>query len=210
MAENIMGKWWLPTFRPSPTIFSPVVFFFLLGLQNSGLCGTCLTHYQTTNFTLFQIERLCRRQLKIWRKWQKVIQTGRKHCGKRRNCSLRAISPFSTVFSKGSFPRGIKRCHCVGMGEEYYLWLIVWGLMSFSSLFQLYCSSQCTYPCLHAILFTSTLHNILSKPLAAFLRKHCRNNGQPWERINPFISPIKIRHDTVNRSDSNYRQYYPV
>ena len=25
---------------------------------------------------------------------------GRKHCGKRRNCSLRAISPFSTVFSK--------------------------------------------------------------------------------------------------------------
>ena len=31
---------------------------------------------------------------------KKVIQTGRKHCGKRRNCSLQAISPFSTVFSK--------------------------------------------------------------------------------------------------------------
>ena len=27
-----------------------------------------------------------------------------------------AISPFSTVFSKGLFPRGVKRCHCVGMG----------------------------------------------------------------------------------------------
>ena len=26
---------------------------------------------------------------------------GRKQCGKRRNCSLRAISPFPTVFSKG-------------------------------------------------------------------------------------------------------------
>ena len=26
------------------------------------------------------------------------------------------ISPFPTVFSKGSFPWGIKRCHCVGMG----------------------------------------------------------------------------------------------
>ena len=25
---------------------------------------------------------------------------GRKHCGKRRNCSLRAISPFPTVFSR--------------------------------------------------------------------------------------------------------------
>ena len=35
---------------------------------------------------------------------------GRKHCGKRRNCSLRA------VFSKGLFPRGVKRRHCVGMG----------------------------------------------------------------------------------------------
>ena len=27
-----------------------------------------------------------------------------------------AISPFPTVFSKGLFPRGVKRCHCVGMG----------------------------------------------------------------------------------------------
>ena len=33
---------------------------------------------------------------------------GRKRWGKRRNCSLRAISPFSTVFSKGLCPRGVK------------------------------------------------------------------------------------------------------
>ena len=26
------------------------------------------------------------------------------------------ISPFPTVFSKGLFPRGVKRCHCVVMG----------------------------------------------------------------------------------------------
>ena len=75
-----------------------------------------LTHYQMTNFGLFQTERVCRRQFQIWRKWHKVIQMGRKHCGKRRNCSLRAISPFPTVFSKGLFPRGVKRRHCVGMG----------------------------------------------------------------------------------------------
>ena len=75
-----------------------------------------LTHNQTTNFLLFQTERVCRRQFQIWRKWKKFIQTGRKHCGKRRNCSLRAISPFPTVFSKGLFPRGIKWCHCMGMG----------------------------------------------------------------------------------------------
>ena len=78
--------------------------------------GDALTHYQTTNFRLFHTERVCRPQFQISRKWQKVIQTGRKHCGKRRNCSLRAISPFPTVFSKGLFPRGVKRCHCVGMG----------------------------------------------------------------------------------------------
>ena len=29
---------------------------------------------------------------------------------------IAAISPFPTVFSKGLFPRGFKRCHCVGMG----------------------------------------------------------------------------------------------
>ena len=44
-------------------------------------------------------------------------QMGRKHCGKKGNCSLRAISPFPTVFSKGLFPRGVKRCHCVEMGQ---------------------------------------------------------------------------------------------
>ena len=75
-----------------------------------------LTLYQTTNIRLVQTERVCRRQFQICRKWKKVIQTDRKHCGKRRNCSLRAISPFPTVFSKGLFARGVKRCHCVGMG----------------------------------------------------------------------------------------------
>ena len=28
------------------------------------------------------------------------MQTGRKHCGERRNCSLRAISPFLSVFER--------------------------------------------------------------------------------------------------------------
>ena len=84
--------------------------------RGGNACFQHLTSYQTTNFRLFQTERVCRWQFQIWRKWQKVIQMGRKHCGKRRNCSLRAISPFPTVFSKGLFPRGVKRCYCVGMG----------------------------------------------------------------------------------------------
>ena len=44
-----------------------------------------------TNFRLIQTERLCRRQFQIWRKWKKVIQTGRKHCGKRRNACYKGF-----------------------------------------------------------------------------------------------------------------------
>ena len=40
-----------------------------------------LTLSQTTNFRLFQTERVCRWQFQIWWKWKKVLQTGRKHCG---------------------------------------------------------------------------------------------------------------------------------
>ena len=38
----------------------------------------------------------------------KVLQMGRKHCEKRRNCSLRAISPFLTVFSEDLYGRHVK------------------------------------------------------------------------------------------------------
>ena len=81
--------------------------FRIYKLSYQIVCRKQLTHYQMTNFRFFRIERLCRRQFQIRGKWQKVIQTGRKHCGKRRNCSLRAISPFPLVFSKGLFPRGV-------------------------------------------------------------------------------------------------------
>ena len=78
--------------------------------------GLILTLSQTTNFRLFQTQRLCRRQFKTCLKWQKVLQKDRKHCGKRRNCSLRAISPFPTVFSKGLYCRHVKTRACLGKG----------------------------------------------------------------------------------------------
>ena len=37
---------------------------------------------------------------KIWTNGDTIIRLSRKHCGKRRNCSLRAISSFPTMFSK--------------------------------------------------------------------------------------------------------------
>ena len=39
---------------------------------------------------------------------------GRKHCWKRRNCSLRAISPFPTLFSKDLYCRNVKTRACLG------------------------------------------------------------------------------------------------
>ena len=62
--------------------------------------GNGLTLSQTTNFRLFQTEGVYRRQFWICWKWHKVLQMGRKHCGKGRNCSLRAIYPFPQVFSE--------------------------------------------------------------------------------------------------------------
>ena len=56
--------------------------------------------FRLVNFRLFQTERVCRWQFQLWGKWQKVLQTGRKHCGKRRNCSFWAISPFPSVFKR--------------------------------------------------------------------------------------------------------------
>ena len=54
---------------------------------NQGLFGNELTPSQTTNFTLYQIERFCRRQNEFnenGRKLSKRIE----NTGKRRNCSL--------------------------------------------------------------------------------------------------------------------------
>ena len=38
---------------------------------------------------------------------------GRKHCGKTRNCSLRALSPFPTVFTKNLYCRHVKARDCL-------------------------------------------------------------------------------------------------
>ena len=47
------------------------------------------------------------------RKFSKWVE---KHGGKRRNCSLRSISPFPTVFSKDLYCRHVKTRACLGKG----------------------------------------------------------------------------------------------
>ena len=72
--------------------------------QTTVIWNSKLTLSKTTIFRLFQTERVCRRQFQFWSKWQNVFQTSRKHGGKRRNCSLRAIFPYPTV-EKGEIAR---------------------------------------------------------------------------------------------------------
>ena len=55
-------------------------------------------------------------KFKFDKTWLKLIQKVRKQCGKRRNCSLRAISPFPTVFSKDFNCRHVKARDCLGEG----------------------------------------------------------------------------------------------
>ena len=113
-------------------------FCSLILYQQFRLLTRLLTHYQTTNFRLFQTERVCRRQFQIWRKWKKVIQTGRKHCGKRRNCSWRAISPFPTVFFKRLVSQGRQSVLLCGNGLNFQLktsWIKMKILVSRNFLF---------------------------------------------------------------------------
>ena len=105
---------------------------------------------------------------KIWTNGDTIIWLNRKHCGKRRNCSLRAISLFPTMFSNAVC------CWCIKMSK---------GLTPFQQYFSyIVVASAPIHAFLLEFFLTSTPHNIPSKPLAAFLHNNCRNKGWRWER----------------------------
>ena len=122
---HIVKKWrverkeWIPSqwpINPQKECWPAITCSQVLCAVDWGVRHFHLTLSQTTNFGLFQIERLCRRQFQITWKLQKVLLKGRKHCGKRRNWSLRAISPFPSVFSKDLYCRRVKTRACLGKG----------------------------------------------------------------------------------------------
>ena len=69
-----------------------------------------------------------------------------------------------------------------GIMQHIDAWLIDWFYGDEGGFQQFYSGGQCNYPCFHGVLLNSTLHYILSKPLAAFPHNHRRNNSQRWER----------------------------
>ena len=93
------------------TFFFGNSYKFVLGIYDvftSLLYKISLTHYQMTNFRLFQTERVCRRQFQIWRKWQKVIQTGRNTVGKGEIARYEQFLLFPQCFQKACFPGASK------------------------------------------------------------------------------------------------------
>ena len=72
---------------------------------------------------------------------------GRKHCGKRRNCSLRPISPFPTVFSKDLYWKHVKSRACLGKGYK-------------KSVVLLYAYTQMigNASCVKEVIITITIH----------------------------------------------------
>ena len=82
------------------------------------------------------------------------------------------------------------------------LWLIVWCLTPFSTVFQLYHGGQCTYPCFSGVLLTITPPNILSKPLAAFQATGCFPTDSGERGMNPAaVTIINPRKEYWPRGD---------
>ena len=59
-----------------------------------------LTDNRTTNLDSSKLKEFANDNFTFDENSRQFSRTGKKHCGKRRNCSFRAISPFHTVFSK--------------------------------------------------------------------------------------------------------------
>ena len=77
--------------------------------------GNGLTQYQTTNSRLFQTEEFADDNFKFDKNGRKLSKQVENTVGKGEIACYEQFLLFP-VFSKGLFPRGVKRCHCLGMG----------------------------------------------------------------------------------------------
>ena len=77
--------------------------FFSRGVKICGCVGKSQPITRRQNFGLDRSERNCRRYFKVHLECKISAVQGRKHCEKRRNCLLLAISPFLKMFSTAIF-----------------------------------------------------------------------------------------------------------
>ena len=74
-----------------------------------------LTHYQTTNLDSSKLKQFADVNFKFDENGIKLSKWVENLVGKGEFACFEQFLLFP-VFSKGLFPRGVKRCHCVGMG----------------------------------------------------------------------------------------------
>ena len=130
-----------------------------------------LTLFQATNFGRFQTERVSRRLFPIRCKWQKVLIVGRKHCGKRRNWSFRAISPFPKMFSKDLYCKNVwERVKSLDMPEQRQFTNDSRLLSNSASLACI--SKYCNFRLVK--LSTLSCHSQIFVPLFSVLPEKCR------------------------------------
>ena len=70
--------------------------------------GTGLTHYQTTNFRLFQTKRVCRQQFQIDENGRKLSKQVENTVGKGEIAHYEQFLLFSQCFQKACFPGASK------------------------------------------------------------------------------------------------------
>ena len=75
-----------------------------------------LTHYQTTNLDSSKLKEFADDNFKFNEYGRKLSKKVENTVGKGEIARYEQFLLFPTGFSKGFFPRGVKRCHCVGMG----------------------------------------------------------------------------------------------
>ena len=129
-------------------------------LQQKGY-HLALVYFISSSKTQFQLSTIMRKM-----PLENIVEK-RENAG---NNHFLVFPQFLLPFPKQS---SIFQLHFFGHLQMLFNRLILWGLMSFSTVFQLYRGSQCNYPCFPGVLFSDTPHNILSKPLAAFPHNHC-------------------------------------
>ena len=170
-----------------------------------------LTHYQMTNFRLFQTERVCRRQFQIWRKWLKVNQTGRKHWEKEKLLVTSNFSFSHSVF-KGLVSQVRQKVSLCGNGLKVSCKCFHFGKFYMHSFCRHYWSrtgSQNLHWELGSSSFATSTHLEIKISSFAIVLLVCEGNRPFGQRAQPLSFPTKIlqnksttctfQHSTINQ-----------